>query len=61
MSEENKAIVRRQLEEVFNQKNLAVCDEIAAVRYVEHAAAPFGRSEPGDVVVDEATTAQAGQ
>ena len=49
MSEANKELVRRHFEEVFNRQNLAVCDEIMAVDYVEHAEAPFGRSAPGRV------------
>jgi len=49
VADEGKDLARRWCEEVFNEKNLAVCDEIAADRYVEHAAAPFERSEPGEV------------
>ena len=49
MPEEGKDLVRRWCEEVFNEKDLAVCNEIMADRYVEHAAAPFGRSAPGEV------------
>ena len=37
-TEENKAIVRRFLEEVINQKNLAVVDELLASNYVGHIA-----------------------
>jgi hypothetical protein len=40
MSEANNELVRRHFEEVFNRKNLAVCDEIMAEEFVEHAAAP---------------------
>ncbi len=36
MSEENKAIVRRQEEEVFTQGNLDAADEIYARNYVGH-------------------------
>src|ERR671917_1820940 len=36
MSEENKAIVRRQEEEVFTQGNLNAADEIYARNYVGH-------------------------
>jgi len=39
--EANKELVRRHFEEIFNRKNLAVCDEIMAEDFVEHAAAPF--------------------
>ncbi|HJQ29147.1 MAG TPA: ester cyclase [Rubrobacter sp.] len=49
MSEESKELVRRHFEEIFNRKNLAVCDEIMAEDFVEHAVAPFARSEPGRV------------
>lgn len=34
--EENKAVVRRGIEEVWNQKNVAIVDEIAAPDYVSH-------------------------
>ena len=49
MPEESKELVRRHFEEIFNRKNLAVCDEIMAEDYVEHAVVPFARSEPGRV------------
>lgn len=49
MSEANKELVRRHFEEVFNRKNLAVCDEIMAEDFVEHAAPPFAPSAPGRV------------
>jgi predicted ester cyclase len=49
MSEANKQLVRRHFEEIFNQKNFAVCDEIMAQEFVEHAAAPFAPSAPGKV------------
>jgi len=35
-TQQNKAIVRRLWEEVWNQNNLAVCDEIFAPDYAEH-------------------------
>ena len=44
MSEANKELARRHFEEIFNRKNLEVCDEIMAEDYVEHAAAPFSES-----------------
>ena len=47
MSEANQELVRRHFEEIFNRKNLAVCDEIMAEDFVEHAAAPFAQSAPG--------------
>ena len=40
MSAENKAILRRFFEEIFNQQRLAVADEIVAVDYINHNAAP---------------------
>jgi SnoaL-like polyketide cyclase len=49
MSEFNKELVRQHFEEIFNPKNFAVCDEIMAKDYVEHAVAPFGQSSPGKV------------
>ena len=49
MSEANKELVRRHFEEIFNRKNLEVCDEMMAEDYVEHAAAPFSESAPGRV------------
>jgi len=36
-------------EEIFNKKNFAVCNEIIAEEFVEHAAAPFAQSAPGRV------------
>lgn len=49
MSEANKQLVRRHFEEIFNKRNFAVCDEIMAEEFVEHAAAPFAPSAPGKV------------
>jgi steroid delta-isomerase-like uncharacterized protein len=40
MSIHNKLIVRRFFEEIFNQGNLAAADEIVAVDYLNHNAAP---------------------
>lgn len=34
--EDNKALVRRYVEEVLNQKNLAVVDELLATTFVDH-------------------------
>lgn len=39
-SEDNKAIVRRFLEEVINKGNLALVDELVAADLVDHAAPP---------------------
>ncbi|MQB00943.1 MAG: ester cyclase [Actinobacteria bacterium] len=49
MSEDNKDLVRRWVEEVFNRRNLDMCEEIIAREYIEHALAPFGHEEPGRV------------
>ena len=40
MSEQNKALVRRWVEEVWNQGSLAAVDEIIAADYVHHMAPP---------------------
>lgn len=40
MSEENKAIVRRYIEEVWSKGNLAVIDELFAGNFVNHMPAP---------------------
>ena len=37
MSEENKAIVRRYVDEVLNQENLALFDELAAPDFANHS------------------------
>jgi predicted ester cyclase len=57
MSEANKGLVRRHFEEIFNRKNLAVCEETVAEDFVEHAAAPFSPSAPGKVKGPEAMRA----
>lgn len=49
MSDENRDLVRRHFDEIWSQRNLAVCDEIMAEDYVEHAVAPFAQSESGAV------------
>ena len=46
MSEENKAVVRRFLEEVFNNGNLAVIDELIAPGFVEHPSQPGQQPGP---------------
>jgi predicted ester cyclase len=43
-AEENKAIVRRYLEESWNQRNLTVIDELIVPDFIQHAAGvPQGR------------------
>jgi predicted ester cyclase len=49
VSEANKELVRRWVEEIFNAKDLDACDRLISAEYVEHALATFGRSEPGRV------------
>jgi predicted ester cyclase len=39
--EENKRVVRRHFEEIFNEQNLDVIEEITALDYREHGVAPF--------------------
>jgi steroid delta-isomerase-like uncharacterized protein len=40
MSDHNKALERRAIEEVWNRKNYAVVDELVASDYVGHSSAP---------------------
>ena len=55
MSETNKQLVLRHFEEIWNKRDLSVCDQIMAADYVENAAAPFGTSVPGRVDGPDAT------
>ncbi len=50
MSAENKAIVRRLLEELWNKGNLSLADEILATNYVHHdpSTPDFGRGPEGE-------------
>ena len=41
-------LIRRWLA-VFNERDLDACRDLATDVYVEHAIAPFGRTEPGQV------------
>lgn len=59
MSDANKELVRRHFEEIFNRKNLAVCDETMAEDFIEHAHAPFAQSAPGRVTGPQAMRASA--
>ncbi len=40
-------LVRRWVEEMFNERNLSAADALMAETYVDHAVAPFGTEEPG--------------
>ncbi len=40
MSEQNKALVRRIVQECFSKGNLAAADEVLAANYVDHNAPP---------------------
>jgi steroid delta-isomerase-like uncharacterized protein len=60
VSEANKELVRRWVEEIFNSKDLDACDVLIAAEYTEHAVATFGRSAPG-VVPGPATMRQTAQ
>jgi predicted ester cyclase len=42
-------MARWLFEDVFNQRDLAICDDLFAPRFVEHAMAPFGTEAPGSV------------
>ena len=48
-AEENANLVRRWVQELFNDRNLAAADELIADTYIEHAVAPFGTEEPGPI------------
>lgn len=47
MSEANKALVRRWVEEIFNANRVELAAEVVAADYVEHAMATFGNEAPG--------------
>ena len=42
--EDNKAVVRRHYEELFNNRNLDIAAEITAADYIEHGVAPLRSS-----------------
>ncbi len=48
MSEENKAVVRRAIEQVWNQGNFAVVDELIASDYIGHSSMPSGETHERD-------------
>ena len=39
-AEENRAMIRRFIEEIFNQRNIAALDQYLAADYVDHAVPP---------------------
>lgn len=49
-----KDLVRRHFDEMWNGRDLDVCDEIMAETLVEHAVAPFASACPGSVNGPEA-------
>ena len=49
MTAASKILVERYFDELFNQRSLDKVDDVAR-DYVEHAVAPFGKSEPGRVI-----------
>lgn len=49
MSIDGRELVRRWVEEIFNARNLDVCEDVIGPTYIEHARAPFGQDEPGAV------------
>ena len=57
MSDANKQLARRYFDDIINGRRFDLCHEIVARTYVEHAAAPFSDSEPGEVDGPDATTA----
>jgi predicted SnoaL-like aldol condensation-catalyzing enzyme len=52
-------LVRTFFEDVFTHGRTDVCAQIVAPRYLEHALAPFGEQEPGDVPGPEHVAATA--
>jgi predicted ester cyclase len=58
--EDGSELVRRWVEELFNQRHLAAADSLIADTYIEHAAAPFGTEEPGQMPGPEGMRRTAG-
>ena len=56
-TEENKAIARRIQEEFWDQKNLAVADELLAPTYVDHGPGSPPSVTPGPAVYKETASA----
>ena len=46
---EGADLVRRWVQDLFNQRDLSAADELMADTYIEHAVAPFGTEEPGPI------------
>lgn len=44
-----KQLVRRHFDEMWNDRNLDLCEELMAASFVEHAPAPFSADPPGAV------------
>jgi predicted ester cyclase len=57
MSNANKDLVRRWVEQIFNELRFDIADDVVAVEFAEHALAPFGRQAPGLVDGPEHTRA----
>ncbi len=49
-----KDLVRRHFEEMWNERNLDLCEELMAVAFTEHAPAPLSSDSPGAVNGPEA-------
>ena len=49
MSEANKELVRRWVEEIFNAGRSDIAAEVVAADFTENALAPFGQTSPGRV------------
>jgi predicted ester cyclase len=49
VSDEKISLVRRHFEQMWNERDFAACDDLMAVDYTEHAAAPFAGTAPGQV------------
>lgn len=53
MSEQNKALVRSFIDEVFNSRNPAALDRILAEGYVDHSPFPTPTAWPGGLQTDD--------
>ena len=49
-----KRLVRRHFDEIWNERNLDLCEELMASEFTEHAPAPFATEAPGAVNGPEA-------